>query len=228
LLALLYDVHGNLTALDAVIDDARAAGVEGFVLGGDYAMAGAQPAESVARLKELEAEWIKGNTERWVADHAETPDDPFIQAVCDYARAELGGDEATRLSGLRETIRNRETLFCHASPRSDMETFLPEPAPDEEEPLAGRGEPVVVFGHSHLQFSRETGGRLLVNPGSVGLPLDGDPRAAYALWDGGRSFDLRRVDYDREGYLSEVRRRMSKTLGSHLQTVIRRIERAAP
>ena len=137
MLALLYDVHGNLTALDAVIADARAAGVEGFVLGGDYAMVGAQPLETVSRLKELEAEWIRGNTERWVADTAEQPDDPFIAAVCDYARTELGADEAARLNSLRETLRNRQTLFCHASPRSDMETFSPDPVPGEEELLAG-------------------------------------------------------------------------------------------
>jgi diadenosine tetraphosphatase ApaH/serine/threonine PP2A family protein phosphatase len=228
LLALLYDVHGNLTALDAVIADARAAGVEGFVLGGDYAMVGAQPLETVSRLKELEAEWIRGNTERWVADKAEQPDDPFIAAVCNYARAQLGADEAERLNSLRETLRNRQTLFCHASPRSDMETFSPDPVPGEEELLAGAGEPMIVFGHSHLQFTRETAGRVLVNPGSVGLPLDGDPRAAYALWDGGRSFDLRRVEYDRDGYLDQVRTRMSPALGPHVDTVIRRIERAAP
>jgi putative phosphoesterase len=228
LLALLYDVHGNLTALDAVIDDAQAAGVEGFVLGGDYAMVGAQPVETVARLKELEAEWIRGNTERWVADRSERPDDPFIATVCDYALGELGEDEAARLNGLRDTIRHGRTLFCHASPRSDTETFAPEPVVGEEELLASTSEPVIVFGHSHLQFSREAAGRMLVNPGSVGLPLDGDPRAAYALWDGGREFDLRRVDYDRDGYLSEVRRRMSSKLGRHVDTVVRRIERAEP
>jgi putative phosphoesterase len=228
LVALLYDVHGNLSALDAVIEDARAAGVEGFVLGGDYAMVGAQPAETVARLKDLEAEWIRGNTERWVADKAEQPDDAFVAAMCDYARAELGAEEAMRLNSLRETLRNRQTLFCHASPRSDMETFSPDSVPGEEELLGTAGEPTIVFGHSHVQFTREADGRLLVNPGSVGLPLDGDPRAAYALWDGGRSFDLRRVEYDRDGYLDEVRTRMSSKIGSHVQTVIRRIEQASP
>jgi diadenosine tetraphosphatase ApaH/serine/threonine PP2A family protein phosphatase len=228
LLALLYDVHGNLTALDAVIDDARGAGVEGFILGGDYAMVGAHPAETVARLKELEAEWIRGNTERWVADKSETPDDPFIKAVCEYARSQLGAEEATRLNSLRETLRNRQTLFCHASPLSDMETFAPDPVDGEEELLAGAGEPMIVFGHSHLQFTRNLGDRTLVNPGSVGLPLDGDPRAAYALWDGAQSFDLRRVEYDRDGYVGEVRSRMSPILGQHAETVIRRIERATP
>jgi predicted phosphodiesterase len=228
LLALLYDVHGNLTARDAVVDDARSAGVEGFILGGDYTMAGAQPVETVSRLKELEAEWIRGNTERWVANKAETPDDPFIQAACEYARAQLGAEEATRLNSLRETLRNRQTLFCHASPHSDMETFAPDPVGGEEDLLAGAADPMIVFGHSHVQFTREIGGRTLVNPGSVGMPLDGDTRAAYALWDGNRSFDLRRVDYDREEYLDEVRSRMSNVLGPHVKTVIRRIEEAAP
>jgi diadenosine tetraphosphatase ApaH/serine/threonine PP2A family protein phosphatase len=227
LLALLYDVHGNLPALDAVIDDARAAGAEGYLLGGDYAMAGALPAETVRRLEGLEAEWLRGNTERWVAVADERPEDPFIRAVCEYAHAELGESQATRLNGLSETIRMGEVLFCHASPRSDMETFQPAPAAEDEQLLSGIAQRVIVFGHSHLQFMREADGHALVNPGSVGMPLDGDPRAAYALWEKG-SFELRRVTYDVERYVNEVRTRMSGMLGPHVDTVARRIERGAP
>ena len=69
-LALLYDVHGNLPALEVVLDDAAARGAERFGLGGDYALFGAFPVETVARLRELDAFWIRGNGERWTGDPA--------------------------------------------------------------------------------------------------------------------------------------------------------------
>jgi diadenosine tetraphosphatase ApaH/serine/threonine PP2A family protein phosphatase len=71
-------------------------------------------------------------------------------------------------------------------------------------------------------------GRLLVNPGSVGLPFDGDRRAAYALWAGGRDFELRRVEYDSDAYAAAVRERMAETLGPAVETLARRVEQAAP
>jgi predicted phosphodiesterase len=226
--AVLYDVHGNAMALEAVLADARAAGAERFVLGGDYTMAGAQPTAAVALLDELDARWIRGNTDRWVADVDQAPEDPFVHAVCAHARADLGEDQAARLAALPESVVLGDVLFCHASPHSDMETFMPEPVAGEEELLDGAAQPTVVFGHSHLQFTRSSGDRLLVNPGSVGMPLDGDPRAGWALWDGGASLELRRTGYDRERYLAEVRRRMTPALESHVQTVLGRIEQARP
>jgi diadenosine tetraphosphatase ApaH/serine/threonine PP2A family protein phosphatase len=116
---------------------------------------------------------------------------------------------------------------CHASPHDDMLTFMPEPTEGDHELLAHSQAGVVIFGHSHLQFSREADGRLLVNPGSVGLPFDGDRRAAYALWSGGRDFELRRVAYDSDGYARQVRKRMGKTLGDTVDTLVRRIQEAA-
>ena len=70
-------------------------------------------------------------------------------------------------------------------------------------------------------------GQLLVNPGSVGLPFDGDRRAAYAVWNGGRDFELRRVPYDSDAYAAAVRERMSEALGPTVDTLVRRIEQAA-
>jgi diadenosine tetraphosphatase ApaH/serine/threonine PP2A family protein phosphatase len=110
-----------------------------------------------------------------------------------------------------------------------MQTFMPEaqePAA-ERDLLAGADQEVIVFGHSHLQFQRGLEGRLLVNPGSVGLPFDGDQRAAYALWRGGRDFELRRVDYDVAGYADAVRERLGPPLGDGVGTILRRLEQAA-
>ena len=98
-------------------------------------------------------------------------------------------------------------LVCHGSPVSDVRSFLPEPADDEQELLEGVAAPRVVFGHTHLPFARASGvrGIELVNPGSVGLPFDGDPRAAYALWHDDGRIEHRRVEYDHLASAARVR-----------------------
>lgn len=221
MLALLYDVHGNLPALEAVIDDARAAGAERFLLGGDYALFGAWPAETVERLRALEAHWIRGNGERWTADPQQAPDDELVQHAAAACR-ELLGEATTRgLAGLPTTLRDAGVLYCHASPHSDTHSFLPEPADGEADLLSGVEERRVVFGHTHLPFTREAGGVNLVNPGSVGMPFDGDPRAAYALLSDGE-VEHRRVAYDHAASGAAVRER----LGGWAETLARRIEQA--
>jgi diadenosine tetraphosphatase ApaH/serine/threonine PP2A family protein phosphatase len=200
-LALLYDVHGNLPALEAVLDDTRATGTQRFLLGGDYALFGPYPAEAVAALRALpDATWIRGNVDRWGAHPEQLPADEelLLRAVGDCREA-LGAQVADELGELPEQRRLDGTLYCHASPVSDMRSFMPEPAEDEAELLAGVTESRVVFGHTHLQFRRHSAaGVELVNPGSVGLPLDGDVRAAYALVADDGSIELRRVRYDVE------------------------------
>lgn len=225
--ALLYDIHGNLHALDAVLAEARSAGAESYVLGGDYAFAGAWPKETIERLRELNAVWIRGNGERWVGKPGDAPDVTFIQRAIAYCRGQLGEQIADDLAALPEQAELDGVLFCHASPRSDLETFMPTPAETDEEMLAGVELPVLVFGHSHLQFRREAHDRLLVNPGSVGMPCDGDRRAAYALWSGDTDFELRRVEYDWAAYVRDVREQLTVTLGNTVETLVRRLERAA-
>jgi predicted phosphodiesterase len=197
--AILYDIHGNLPALDAVLADAEAQGAARFQLGGDYAAFGAWPAECVARLEALpDATWIRGNWERWQTDRSAAPDAPVVQGAAAAVIAALGDDVVARLGALPETAEHDDTLFCHASPGSDMDAILPEPSEDDDQLLHGVTAPRVVFGHTHLQFRRRSAGGIeLVNPGSVGLPWDGDRRAAYALL-GDDGIELRRVEYDVE------------------------------
>src|SRR3954470_12079626 len=102
-IAVLYDVHGNLAALDAVLEDARDAGADRWVLGGDYALFGAWPAESVARLRELEpAVWIRGNVDRWGGDPASAPDDAGLRGAIADCRGALGDAVADELGRLPE------------------------------------------------------------------------------------------------------------------------------
>jgi diadenosine tetraphosphatase ApaH/serine/threonine PP2A family protein phosphatase len=200
MLALLYDIHGNLPALEAVLGDTAGRGVDRWLLGGDMAPFGAWPAETVHRLRELEnAEWIRGNTERWMVEPipAVEPMSVAVQACRDA----LGYAVADELGALPESAAlGDKTTAWHGSPVSDMRSFMPEPAGDEDELLIGVTDDRLFFGHTHLQFRRAATGPdgpvELINPGSVGVPLDGDHRAAYALVDDDGSVELRRVEYD--------------------------------
>ena len=224
MVAVLYDVHGNLGALEAVLDDAAAAGASRFVLGGDYALFGPWPAETLARLRTLAAQWIRGNGERWTADPAAAPDNPVIQGAIRASRELLTDDAVAELAALPESLVLGDTRFVHGSPPSDVRSFLPEPAPDEPELLAGVTEERLVFGHTHLQFRRRARtGIELLNPGSVGMPFDGDPRAAYALIGDDGEIETRRVVYDRVRSATDVRKRFP----DFGDTVARRIEQAS-
>jgi diadenosine tetraphosphatase ApaH/serine/threonine PP2A family protein phosphatase len=226
MLALLYDVHGNLPALEAALDDAAAAGADRWLLGGDYAAFGAWPAGCVARLRALgdAATWIRGNWERWQGAPDDTPDTPVVRGANAAVRAALGDALVAELAALPASTERDGTLFCHASPRSDMDPVPRDPDPDADERLlAGVGAARVVFGHTHLQFQRTSaGGVALVNPGSVGLPWDGDPRAAYALLDpAAGTLALRRVDYDVEaaaGALDAIDAPWARTTAARLRT----------
>jgi diadenosine tetraphosphatase ApaH/serine/threonine PP2A family protein phosphatase len=223
--ALLYDVHGNLPALEAVLADARTAGADRWVLGGDYALFGGWPAETVARLRELEpALWIRGNGERWSAAPADAPDQPVVQGAIAAVREALGTDTVSELAALPADATEGDSLICHGSPVSDVRSFLPEPADDEEELLAGVGQHRIVFGHTHLPFRRLAGAIELVNPGSVGMPFDGDPRAAYALVHPDGTIEHRRVAYDHAASAQRVRDAFGG--GPWTNTVGKRIERA--
>jgi predicted phosphodiesterase len=226
--ALLYDIHGNLPALEAVLEDAVAQGADEFVLGGDYALAGAWPDECVKRIEKLTGQWIRGNTERWLEDPSDTPDDELLHRAIDFCRSRLGVHRVEELYRLPMSAGIDGACVCHAAPHDDTLTFPSESTAGDAELLAHTQAGIVVFGHSHLQFMRTAAtGQLLVNPGSVGLPFDGDRRAAYALWNGGRDFELRRVPYDSDAYAAAVRERMSEALGPTVDTLVRRIEQAA-
>ena len=190
MLGILYDIHGNLPALEAVL--AVASGVDRWLLGGDYGTPSPWPRETRALLRTLpNATWIRGNGERWLREPQTVPE--VAEA---YERLiDEPEDEVEWLYGLPERAELDGMLFVHGSPLSDVDSFASEPGDDDERLLAGVRDRTVVFGHSHRQFRRPgPNATTLVNPGSVGMPLDGDRRAAWATWDG--DFALRRAEYD--------------------------------
>jgi diadenosine tetraphosphatase ApaH/serine/threonine PP2A family protein phosphatase len=196
LLGILYDIHGNTGALDAVLTDAGELGVDRWLLGGDYGTPSPAPFETLEMLKALpNAVWIRGNGERWLR---EPPlDRPEVMETYDVFAGDLPEDVVDWLYGLPPQAELDGNLYVHGSPVSDVESFAPEPQDGEEALLGGVRGRTIVFGHSHQQFRRPgPDGTDLVNPGSVGMPLDGDVRAAWATWNGG--FEFRRAEYDVE------------------------------
>jgi predicted phosphodiesterase len=196
-LALLYDIHGNLVALDEVLEDAEAAGADAYLLGGDFASWSPWPRETIERLRGLSnTTWIRGNGERWLR---EPPvDRPEVMAALQERDSGLETDEGW-LYSLQSEFEQDGVLYVHGSPLSDVESFPPEPGEDDERMLNGVHDKTVVFGHSHQQFRRPgPNGTTLLNPGSAGMPLDGDVRAAYALRSDVGEFEFRRVEYDVE------------------------------
>jgi diadenosine tetraphosphatase ApaH/serine/threonine PP2A family protein phosphatase len=195
--AVLYDIHGNLVALEEVIGDAEAAGADDYLLGGDFASWSPWPLETIERLRGLpNTTWIRGNGERWLR---EPPlDRPEVMETLRDRDSGLGSEEGW-LYSLQAQKELDGVLYVHGSPLSDVDSFPAEPGPADERMLAGVRDTTVVFGHSHLQFQRPgPNGTTLVNPGSVGMPLDGDVRAAYALRHDDGRFEFRRVDFDTE------------------------------
>ena len=207
--ALVYDVHGNVRALDAVLADAAEHGAHAYLVGGDVALFGPWPEAAVARLQELEdATWIRGNGERWTADPGSAPEP--VRPATAAAREALGPALVDELGALPESAAlGDDTRAWHGSPVSDVRSFTPQPGDDEAELLAGVGERRLIFGHTHLPFARTSavGGIELVNPGSVGMPFDGDHRAAYALLHDDGRIEHRRVDYDHAAVPAALRER---------------------
>ena len=179
-IATLYDIHGNLAALEAVLaevpDDAT------ILVGGDICAGGEQPSETLERLRALgdRVVWVRGNTDREL-----TPGEAAVAPaeLLDATRALLSDEQIRFLHALPETQQIDRVLYCHASPRNDMDIFT-ERTPEENIAFlfADVDADVVVCGHTHMQFDRTIAGKRVVNSGSVGAPYE-ERLGAYWMLD---------------------------------------------
>ncbi len=198
----LYDIHGNIEALEAVLADPRAADPDAVVVGGD-AVPGPFARRTLDRLDALTVpvRWVRGNGEREVAAAvtANRADDDLAARTSATSAAELGAGRARVLGGLPLTQTIDGVLFCHASPRRDDE-LLTRLSPDERwsQALARTAAMLVVAGHTHQQDDRMVGGVRFVNAGSVGLPYEGDGAARWLMIEDGVP-QLRQTEYDAAG-----------------------------
>ena len=206
--AALYDVHGNLPALEAVLAEVEREAPDAVLVGGDVA-AGPFPAESLELLRSLgdRAVWIRGNADRALAEGGADQglaDNWCAEQLSDEQRAFLGG---LPLSVVLDVDGLGPVLFCHGSPRSDEE-IVTERSPDARLEAALEGVPrrVVVHGHTHVAYERRFGLYRMICPGSVGMSY-GETGAWWGLF--GPDYTARRTEYDLEAAAQRIRASVS-------------------
>jgi putative phosphoesterase len=197
--AALYDIHGNLPALEAVLAEVEREGVDAIVVGGDIAGGPPQPREVIELVRSLpDAHCIRGN-----ADRVRAPEHAGEEGL-EWLLTQLDDEHVEWLECLPFSVVLDDTLYVHATPLDDT-TIVTERTTDEK--LAGLLRDVeqrrVVAGHTHMQLERRVGEKLFVNAGSVGWPYEGTPGSYWAILDEG--VELRHTDYDRERAAELVR-----------------------
>ncbi|MBC2707848.1 MAG: YfcE family phosphodiesterase [ANME-2 cluster archaeon] len=216
-IAIISDVHANLHALNAVMEDAKSRGVECFLNAGDFLGYGAFPEEVVLKLSSENVLSIIGNYDLKVLKKRKEKKRAHIknekQIAFDYAGKNLSGSSVSYLRSLDREMRictgDKSILMVHGSPESIDEHITPDTTDERMSELALIADAdVVIMGHSHLQFKRTINGVTFINPGSVGRPDDGDNRANYAIMDiSSLSINLIKVDYDVESAADSIRDR---------------------
>jgi putative phosphoesterase len=220
-IALIADIHGNLAALDAVLDALTAESPDEIVCLGDVAATGPQPREVLRRLRELGCPVVMGNADAELLNPSplvpETDEDSRRIADIDrWCAAQLDDADRAFLASFQPTVEislgeERSLLCCHGSPRSYDDVMVATTSDDDLDGMfAGHDATVIAGGHTHVRMLRAYRGREIVNPGSVGLAYqffpDGSvrvpPWAEFALLSqsdtGAVSVDFRRVSYDRD------------------------------
>jgi len=194
---LISDVHANLPALEAVLDDMPA--VDRTVCAGDVIGYNPWPRECVERVREVASATVRGNHDRTVENPSRYRANRMAEAGLEHAKAALSDDQLDWLRGLprAETFAGDRYLLVHSHPAAEREDayVYPEEFPNLDRHMGEHDG--IVLGHTHVQGLREVGDGAVVNPGSVGQPRDGDPDAGYAVLDTATDeIDLCRVEYD--------------------------------
>ncbi len=225
-IAVISDMHGNCVALDAVLADLQAQPADRMVCLGDAIQGGPQPAQVVARLRDLGCPVVMGNADDWLLNGDAPDDEPMTaeqEAVRAWSLAQLSEADLAFIRAFQPTVElslaaGRSLLCFHGSPQSFNEIILPETPHDDVTRMLGPFAPAVLTGgHTHLQQIRRLGDSFFFNPGSVGVVYDRtqpdegfqlDPWAEYALLtaeaDGRLRLEFRRVPFDVDHLLEVV------------------------
>jgi putative phosphoesterase len=207
--AIISDVHGNVTALDAVVSDLKQQKPDLVFHGGDLATAGCNPAEVIDCIQAAGWAGVLGNTDEMLWDdsgiramEAAAPNlKTLLTTLAEFSDATTKMIGESRLNWLRQLppeLRHEDMLLLHASPgnvwKAPMDT-----ADDAtlSETYSGLNAKIVVYCHIHRPFIQKIEAMTICNSGSVGSPYDGDPRASYLMIEDGRP-SIRRVEYDVE------------------------------
>jgi predicted phosphodiesterase len=214
--AIISDIHGNLTALEAVIADLRETAPDLIFHGGDLAHGGASPCQVVDRIRELGWPGVLGNTDEMLFAPgtltefaAQSPHlhslFAAIEEMAAWTRDALGEKRIAWLSELPSTQLRGDMALVHASPASTWRAPAPEDSDAElEATYSPLGRPIAVYAHIHRSFIRRMPALTVVNTGSVSLSYDSDPRASYLVLDDSEPV-IRRVEYDVDKEIQAVR-----------------------
>lgn len=206
-IAIVSDIHGNRTALEAVLADLRQTSPDLILHGGDLADGGASPVGIVDQIRDLGWQGVVGNTDEMLFRPASLQEfakqspklQPLFATIEEMAvatRAALGEERLAWLRALPRMQIHGPMALVHGSPESPWRAPAPEASDAELESVySPLGKPVVIYGHIHRSYIRAISGIIVANAGSVGLPYDGDRRAAYLLLDETKP-TIRRVEYD--------------------------------
>ncbi len=211
-IAFLSDIHGNATALEAVLRDIQQQQVDKICILGDLCFRGPEPKGTLEIIRNLDADVIKGNADEWLTrgiKKGEVPDKEFeiMQQERDWTLQRLNEDDLNYLRNLPTELVLEEGLDSivhafHATPTSLFDVVLPDNTKEIEDTLMKRDDAdLYVYGHIHQPFIRSMHGKNVVNTGSVGLPFDGHPLASYLvaeIEEGRHRLHLNRVPYHRE------------------------------
>jgi predicted phosphodiesterase len=217
--AAVYDVHGNLPALEAVLADLGEFDYDLLVVGGDVA-SGPMPSGVLDRLAMIgdRVRWVCGNADREVVDAYDRgsqaadvrPSDPALLAAA-WTASRIGGRQRDLMASFQPRVEVEVgelggVLFCHGGPESDEE-ILTTATSDERllRILAGVGLDLIVCGHVHTQYDRTVDGKRVINAGSVGIPYQGRPVGAFWALLGPEGVALHRSDYDLGGAVERFR-----------------------
>jgi predicted phosphodiesterase len=236
-LAFLSDIHGNLTAFEAVLADIQQVAPDLVLHGGDLADGGSSPVEIIDRIRDLGWQGVMGNGDEMLCrpqaleDFAGQSSAPSriwtaVREMAAATRSMLGPGRLWWLSQLPVAISHPGFAAVHATPKSCWHAPRPNASDEELQRLySPLGEPVVALGHTHIPVVLEMSGTptLLINAGSVGLPYDGDARASYLLVDGNTP-SIRRVEYSIE---QELKNLASSAL-PHADWVARMLRSSSP
>ena len=214
-LGVLSDIHGNRVALDAVLDDMPP--VDGLLCAGDVVGYNPWHADCVAAMRERDVPCVMGNHDRAVATGTAFRFNSMAGAGVEHARETLSDDQIEWLADLPDerVACDSRVKIVHGHPDDpDRYTY-----PDQFSPRLLDEEDVLIMGHTHVQGHEQYGEGIVMNPGSVGQPRDGDPRAAYAVLDlNVLTVEEHRVEYD----VSAVQRAVAEAglpakIGSRLE-----------
>jgi putative phosphoesterase len=205
-IAVVSDIHGNLTALEAVIADLKDVSPDLVLHGGDLADNGSSPAAVIDRIRELGWQGVFGNTDEMLFRPQSLKDfakqspafAPLLQTVEEtaaWSREQLGEERIEWLRRLPDRQVHGQVALVHASPGSVWRSPNQDaPESELESVFSPLGKAIVAYGHIHHPYIKRVGRITIANAGSTGMPYDGDHRAAYLLIDEGTPM-IRRVEY---------------------------------